>query len=91
MSSQDSILLAGAPSFKVVSEPGLRGLALGPQGRLVPKEERPPVPPEKTEDLQEVNARPQRLAPDVRREVAQRAAKARWASWAGKKLAESGK
>lgn len=32
-----------------------------------------------------VKARPERPAPDPRREMAQMAAKARWAAWAGKK------
>jgi hypothetical protein len=32
-----------------------------------------------------VKARPEHLAPDPRRQIAQMAAKARWAAWAGKK------
>jgi hypothetical protein len=32
-----------------------------------------------------VKARPERPAPDPRRQIAQMAAKARWAVWAGKK------
>ena len=64
----------------------LRAQAITPGGLLIPKEKNESaVSPRWLDGLREAKARSERLAPDARRETAQKAAKARWADWASKK------
>jgi hypothetical protein len=64
------------PSDYDLAEKAGKALAILPEGPLVPNNEA--VPPR-------VKVRSESLTPDPRREIAQMAAKARWADWASKK------
>jgi hypothetical protein len=64
----------------------LKALAISAGGPLVPKEKNEAaVPLGRLGGLNGDKARSESLFPDARREMAQKAAKARWASWASKK------
>ena len=56
----------------------VKTLAIVPEGLLVPQENNEAAP-------KGVKVRSESLAPDPRREIAQMAAKVRWADWASKK------
>ena len=63
-----------------------RAQAITPGELLIPKKKNEAaVSPRWQGGLSEAKARSESLAPDARRETAQRAAKARWADWASKK------
>lgn len=70
---------------------GLVDRPAGLQRRITPKQANVTVSPAGPAPLQQIKVRPQHLAPDSRREIAQKAAKARWATWASKKLSDTGK
>ena len=64
----------------------LRAQAITTEGLLIPtKKNEAAVSPRWLDGLREAKPRSESLAPDVGRETAQKAAKARWADWASKK------
>ena len=68
-----------------LAQNALRAQAITPGGLLIPKKKcEAAVSPRWLDGLREAKARSD-LAPDARRETAQKAATARWADWASKK------
>jgi hypothetical protein len=62
-------------------------LGISPGDLLLPKEKNEvALPPKGAGDPKNAKPRSESLAPDARRAHAEKAAKARWATWASKKL-----